>query len=170
MGYIIPDGDDNRLRSNPDTGADVITQVRQNHQFILITGPECADGYTWWYIDYGAFEGWTAEGDDEEYFIEPISVDIDNVELLNGGEGQTTGAVMNGGDMQVEYYCQTYGYGGRVQVVDGDGYWRCSNGGHTLTANDFTQICRDTYDNRAVALQIGNDYTPAYNWRCVRVR
>jgi hypothetical protein len=43
-------------------------------EIVKITdGPECADGYTWWYVESTENEmaGWTAEGDGTDYWLIP---------------------------------------------------------------------------------------------------
>ena len=35
------------------------------------TGPICNDDYIWWKVDYNGILGWTVEGANDEYWIEP---------------------------------------------------------------------------------------------------
>ena len=41
--------------------------------FRVIEGPRCVEGYNWWRITTGSITGWTAEGDWNEYWLEPSS-------------------------------------------------------------------------------------------------
>ncbi|MBN8620941.1 MAG: SH3 domain-containing protein, partial [Anaerolineae bacterium] len=36
--------------------------------------PICADGYTWWQVQYRGVIAWTAESDNEDYWLEPIVI------------------------------------------------------------------------------------------------
>ena len=38
-----------------------------------MAGPKCGDGMLWWGVNYNGTTGWTAEGKDNEYYIEPVS-------------------------------------------------------------------------------------------------
>lgn len=66
-----------RLRSEPgrnmDTGRNTfIRNLDQNTHFTVIGGPVCTGPYVWWQIRTRAGdEGWVAEGDDENYYMEP---------------------------------------------------------------------------------------------------
>lgn len=68
---VLPGGA-NRVRSTPTTSSEAITVMEGGSVFNVIGGPECADGYRWWQIDYDGQEGWTVEGDDANYFLEPV--------------------------------------------------------------------------------------------------
>jgi len=66
------DGTPLRLRQTP--GGTFIRDLPEGTPFTIIGGPSCQGAYTWWNIqlDDGAI-GWSAEGDIDTYFIEPIS-------------------------------------------------------------------------------------------------
>jgi serine/threonine protein kinase len=83
-GFVLPD--DSRLvnvRRSPGTGAEdeIRDQMRIGETFTVIEGPECADGFAWYLVNYGGggLEGWIAEGDDQNYFVAPI----DQAQLSN---------------------------------------------------------------------------------------
>jgi len=66
------DGTALRLRTTP--GGSIITSMPEGTPFNLIGGPLCQEGFTWWNIELDdGTAGWSAEGDDENYFIEPLS-------------------------------------------------------------------------------------------------
>ena len=62
----------NRLRSQPTTHAETISQVQPGDKVLVADGPRCADGYTWWYVfSLDGSEGWTAEGNAAGYWLIP---------------------------------------------------------------------------------------------------
>jgi len=63
----------NRVRDMPSTSGAVLYQIEGSTIFDVIGPPECRDGYRWWQISFQGQAGWTAEGDDTEYFLEPVS-------------------------------------------------------------------------------------------------
>ena len=39
----------------------------------ILKGPVCSEDSYWWYIrSEQGFEGWSREGDDEDYWIDPL--------------------------------------------------------------------------------------------------
>lgn len=64
----------NRVRDMPSTSGAVLYQIEGGSIFDVIGQPECGDGYRWWHISFQGQAGWTAEGDDTEYFLEPVSI------------------------------------------------------------------------------------------------
>ncbi|HLV35869.1 MAG TPA: SH3 domain-containing protein, partial [Spirillospora sp.] len=60
-----------RVRATP--GGQIITQIAEGTAFTVIGGPQCQGNYAWWQIrTSGGTEGWSAEGDVNSYFIEPV--------------------------------------------------------------------------------------------------
>ena len=62
----------NRVRDNPSTSAAQISVIPARGEFTVLDGPVCADGYAWYQVQFGDVQGWTAEGSNAEYFIEPV--------------------------------------------------------------------------------------------------
>jgi dipeptidyl aminopeptidase/acylaminoacyl peptidase len=65
----------NRVRSSPETDAEIITQLYPGEIVLVSEGPICADGLVFWKVEHKSIPGgagWTAEGDMKEYFLEPI--------------------------------------------------------------------------------------------------
>jgi hypothetical protein len=61
------------MRQTASTSAAVVRILPEGSTFDVIGGPQCADGYTWWQIRLpGNTYGWAAEGDMDDYFIEPV--------------------------------------------------------------------------------------------------
>jgi len=70
-GQVTPSDETLNLREGPSTDFDIRTRIEPQEFFFVIGGPECAEGYTWYQIRYGRFEGWIAEGDLEDYYTQP---------------------------------------------------------------------------------------------------
>jgi hypothetical protein len=64
----------NKIRSQPGTSGELIGQVQPGENVLIVDGPQCADGYTWWFVrSLEGMEGWTVEGDAEGYWlVDPI--------------------------------------------------------------------------------------------------
>jgi hypothetical protein len=68
----------NNVRSEPGSSSKVIGMVQPGEILQITDGPQCADGYTWWYIHSAhGLEGWTAEGDAGGYWIVPLQPVVD---------------------------------------------------------------------------------------------
>jgi tRNA A-37 threonylcarbamoyl transferase component Bud32 len=68
------DGRPLRIRSSPDatTTDNVTTQIPEGTEMDILTGPECGDNFVWWRIrTVNGVTGWVAEGDFEDYYVEP---------------------------------------------------------------------------------------------------
>lgn len=61
----------NNLRVSPSTASAVRTVIPAGAQISIVEGPVCAEGTAWWRVQYGYFDGWTAEGQSGSYWIEP---------------------------------------------------------------------------------------------------
>jgi nitrous oxidase accessory protein NosD len=68
----------NNVRSEPGSSSKVIGMVQPGEILQITDGPQCADGYTWWYIHSAdGLDGWTAEGDAGGYWIVPLQPVVD---------------------------------------------------------------------------------------------
>ena len=70
QGRVTP-GAANKMRSGPGTASPHIGSIPGEAVFNVTGGPHCADGYTWWKVNYNGTEGWTASGSASEYWVEP---------------------------------------------------------------------------------------------------
>lgn len=61
----------NKVRSQPAAGAAEVGSIPGEGIFSVTGGPTCADGYTWWQVNYQGLVGWTASGTAQEYWLEP---------------------------------------------------------------------------------------------------
>lgn len=73
QGRVTP-GAANRMREYPDLNAEVVGEIPGEGVFSAIEGPICdeGNGIAWWRVNYNGLEGWTAEGQDDTYWTEPI--------------------------------------------------------------------------------------------------
>jgi hypothetical protein len=65
----------NRIRKGPDTSAEIIYRIDPGGILRLVEGPICTNGLIFWKVESTLIPGgvgWTAEGDGEEYYLEPI--------------------------------------------------------------------------------------------------
>jgi uncharacterized protein YraI len=62
----------NNVRSLPTASSTRIGQIPALGVFTVLGGPQCADGYYWWQVNYNGLVGWTVEGSTREYFVEPV--------------------------------------------------------------------------------------------------
>ena len=64
----------NRVRSEPNTDADVIGHLQVGERMQINDGPKCGQGWIWWYVrsQETGLTGWTAEGDKNNYWLVPI--------------------------------------------------------------------------------------------------
>ena len=60
----------NKIRSQSSTSGELIGQVQPGENVLVVDGPTCADGYTWWFVrSLDGLEGWTVEGDSAGYWL-----------------------------------------------------------------------------------------------------
>jgi hypothetical protein len=73
----VTPGTPNNLRDQPPTGATISTVIGQipgSGNFTVVSGPQCgSDGLMYWQVNYNGTVGWTAEGDQGVYWLEPTS-------------------------------------------------------------------------------------------------
>ncbi len=92
-GRVSPGPLPNALRSAPGTGGDsvVLGNLPGGTTFTVLQGPICASGYYWWRVDAGGFVGWTAEGRDGVYWLDPLSCSSGlPIRLTPGQQGRVT--------------------------------------------------------------------------------
>jgi uncharacterized protein YgiM (DUF1202 family) len=70
-GQVIDDNESLNMRSGPGTSYPVLVRIESAELFLVVGGPTCADGYTWFQVRYSGQIGWIAEGDLSEYYVEP---------------------------------------------------------------------------------------------------
>ncbi|CAG0954043.1 hypothetical protein ARNL5_00347 [Anaerolineae bacterium] len=98
-----------------------------------------------------------------------VTVIVLGAALLLAEQAQAQGFQRRLGEFQVEWYCNSRGYG--VRIINNASDWACTlpNGqiAFILTNLDFDVICQATYRNAgAFAVRDQNKPEPAYNWSC----
>jgi WD40 repeat protein len=73
----VTPGRPNNVRSEPTTSADIVFTIAAGEVVYVTSAPVCADGYVWWQVGHDGIDqiedfGWTAEGVDGEYWLEPV--------------------------------------------------------------------------------------------------
>lgn len=73
LGRVTP-GTPNRLRQDPSTDGEIVGEIPGSGQFTAVDTAFCdeATGILWLPVDYQGQFGWTAEGQNGEYFTEPL--------------------------------------------------------------------------------------------------
>ncbi|MBK9123720.1 MAG: hypothetical protein IPM16_11460 [Chloroflexi bacterium] len=67
------DGTPLNVRQQP--GGALVTTLQEGTLVAVIDGPQCLNGYRWWNLRMNdGVTGWSAEGDSEDYYLEPIMV------------------------------------------------------------------------------------------------
>lgn len=70
-GHVMQ-GVDLRLRALPAVGAGTLHTLSTGTPFTVIAGPSCNSGYYWWRVEVPQKGiGWVAEGDSEQFYLEP---------------------------------------------------------------------------------------------------
>ncbi len=64
----------NRVRAAAGLGGTVLGEIPPGAIFRVMSGSICADGYRWWQVQYADINGWTAEGGDGQYWLEPLEI------------------------------------------------------------------------------------------------
>ena len=94
------------LRAQPTATSDQLARMEPGDVFVVTGGPQCAEGYVWWQVLYGATSGWAAEGANSIYWVEPTG---------NSAAVPTTGAAS---DMQQPTETETTVEVGEPQVFN----------------------------------------------------
>jgi uncharacterized protein YgiM (DUF1202 family) len=62
----------NNIRSVASTSGVLLGQIPTSGIFTVLGGPQCSEGFYWWQVNYNGIVGWTPEGSNGQYFVEPI--------------------------------------------------------------------------------------------------
>lgn len=65
----------NVLRSAPSTDRNIsaiLGEIPPGGAFTILNGPTCGNGLVWWQVNYLGTVGWTAEGERDVYWLEPV--------------------------------------------------------------------------------------------------
>lgn len=72
FGRVLP-GDANNLRDQPSRNGERIGAIPGGAGFTVLEGPVCADGLNWWRVQSESLTGWTVEGANGAYWVEPAA-------------------------------------------------------------------------------------------------
>lgn len=72
QGRVTP-GLANRLRADASYASAVIGRIPAGGVFDVLAGPKCDGSSNFWQVTYAGVTGWTSEGYNGEYWLEPIS-------------------------------------------------------------------------------------------------
>jgi hypothetical protein len=86
-GRVTP-GLPNTLRTLPAAGQ-TLGQIPAGEAFTVLGGPQCANGIWWWQVQYGSIIGWTGEGQNGTYWLEPYTGSCINAPLSRLTPGST---------------------------------------------------------------------------------
>ncbi|MBZ0287206.1 MAG: SH3 domain-containing protein [Anaerolineae bacterium] len=79
IGQVTP-GSPNNVRAEPGRDADRVGQISGGQIFIVLDGPICAEGFTWWQVTFSSgteqVTGWTVESSADEYFVNPLEGEL----------------------------------------------------------------------------------------------
>jgi hypothetical protein len=59
-----------RVRAAPGKNGKFLGNLKNGESFQILDGPSCQNGMVWWKVSANV-EGWVAEGDSKQYYIEP---------------------------------------------------------------------------------------------------
>ncbi|MCC6803286.1 MAG: SH3 domain-containing protein [Anaerolineae bacterium] len=63
----------NRLRAQPTVNSATLASMPAGDTFIVLSGPNCVDGLSWWQVSYRGTIGWTAQSQTNgQNWIEPV--------------------------------------------------------------------------------------------------
>jgi hypothetical protein len=71
QGQVTP-GLPNNVRDAPGESSRYLGEIPPGGMFTVVDGPRCASGMTWWQVNYNGLVGWTPEGQNKEYWLEPV--------------------------------------------------------------------------------------------------
>jgi hypothetical protein len=99
QGRVTP-GPSNRVRSVPSLSGVTLGYIPAGATFTILAGPVCESNFGWWQVNYNGLIGWTAEGQNGIYWLEPAVVQQPNQCVLTprlaiGGQGRVTPGLPN---------------------------------------------------------------------------
>ncbi len=75
---VVAAGLPNVIREQPGSSSKLLGQIPAGDPFVVIDGPRCTllDKIVWWQINYNNLIGWTGEGQDGTYWLEPTDIGL----------------------------------------------------------------------------------------------
>lgn len=68
---VVP-GPPNNQRSEPSRSGALLGDIPGGGIVEIVAGPQCADQLVWWQVNYDGRIGWTVEGREDVYWLEPV--------------------------------------------------------------------------------------------------
>lgn len=69
---VLP-GLPNNLRAQPSLSAQIVGTIPGGQSVAVVGGPQCGNNGVWWQVAYNGVYGWTMEGRNTAYWLEPLS-------------------------------------------------------------------------------------------------
>src|SRR5579859_4362209 len=82
---VVTPGSPSNLRDEPSLSAPVLAKLPPGAQIYVVSGPSCAEGFTWWGVtpEFNSLpqggswtDGWIAEGQGATYFVQPLAAPL----------------------------------------------------------------------------------------------
>jgi hypothetical protein len=80
---VTAGGIPNNVREQSGKSSKLIGEIPPLGVFTVLNGPVCTGDGAWWLVNYNGLQGWTLEGMEAEYWIEPILPNLQPVTLAN---------------------------------------------------------------------------------------
>lgn len=115
IGRVIPGGAVNNLRQMSDLTSLKIGELAAGEVFTVMDGPMCSGGIAWYLVGDGMTPaGWTAEGVDMDYFLEPQVTDALLIRAENAAQLAAVGPAFGKGAVSISANTP-----GRLVIADG---------------------------------------------------
>jgi len=75
VGYsgIVSPGIPNNLRAQPSQYGQILASMSAGESFAVLAGPMCSENLVWWQVNYRGKVGWTVEGQNGSFWIDPLT-------------------------------------------------------------------------------------------------
>jgi WD40 domain-containing protein len=155
----------NNIRDLPGASGKYMGEIPPGQTFTVVDGPRCSllDKIIWWQVNYNGIIGWTAEGKDSDYWVEPLNangtpavpsktpISVSNavqVALLPGAQAVGVAALSPDGDKLAQVVNST------VQIS----YVASSQAASTFSGEATkAAVTALAFDSRGTALLVGYD-------------
>jgi hypothetical protein len=71
LARVLP-GDPNNIREWPSPDSERLGAIPSGEVLEVLDGPVCGGDLVWWQVHFGDLIGWTAEGEGDRYWLEPL--------------------------------------------------------------------------------------------------
>ena len=88
VGHVDRNGFPNNMRAQPGESGELVGEIPPGAEFTVIDGPRCGSDISFWLVSYNGIQGWTAEGQGDQYFLIP-GIASEGVEIIPTEGGPT---------------------------------------------------------------------------------